>query len=141
MSIEFWKTVSHVGFIVFWVMLVVTAILVWKLKIPAVWEELTGRKQRKEIEKLNEKPAAYVKRFSFPMEEIEGNNSTELLGKTEKLVDAQIQDDTKLLEEFSYIPVKQAEVEFKLVKDEASISDLSDLSNHQEENVTALLKQ
>ncbi len=141
MSIGFWETVSHVGFTVFVVMLVVTAILVWKLQIPAVWEELTGRKQRKEIEKLNEKPAAYVKRFSFPMEETEGNKPTELLGKTEKLVDAQIQDDTKLLEEFSYIPVKQAEVEFKLVKDEASISELSNLSNHQEENVTALLKQ
>lgn len=138
MSIEFWKTVSHVGFTVFVVMMVVTAILVWKLQIPAVWEELTGRKQRKEIEKLNEKPATYVKRFSFPMEETEGNNPTELLGKTEKLVDAQIQDDTKLLEEFSYIPVKQAEVEFKLVKDEVSISNLS---IHQEENVTALLKQ
>lgn len=133
MSIGFWETVSRVGFSVFVIMLAVTTILVWKLQISAVWEELTGKKQRKEIKKINEKSAVYVKRFSFPMEEAEENNPTELLGRTEKLVDAQIQDDTKLLEEFSYIPVKQAEIEFKLVKDEASV--------HQEENVTVLLKQ
>lgn len=133
MSIGFWETVSRVGFIVFAVMLIITLILLWKLQIPAVWQELTGQRERKEVEKLNEKPAAYVKRFSFPMDEEPQKNTTELLAKTEKLVDAQIEDETKLLEEFSYIPVKQAEVEFKLVKDEISV--------YQEENVTALLKQ
>lgn len=133
MSIEFWETVSRIGFIVFVIMLIITLILLWKLQIPVVWQELTGQRERKEVQKLNEKPAAYVNRFSFPMDEEPAQNATELLAKTEKLVDAQIQDETKLLEEFSYIPVKQAEVEFKLVKDEISV--------YQEENVTALLKQ
>lgn len=133
MSIGFWETVSRIGFIVFVIMLIITLILLWKLQIPAVWQELTGQRERKEVQKLNEKPAAYVNHFPFPMDEETAQNTTELLAKTEKLVDAQIQDETKLLEEFSYIPVKQAEVEFKLVKDEISV--------YQEENVTALLKQ
>lgn len=133
MSIGFWETVSRIGFIVFVIMLIITLILLWKLQIPAVWQELTGQRERKEVQRLNEKPAAYVNRFSFPMDEDPGKNTTELLTKTEKLVDAQIQDETKLLEEFSYIPVKQAEVEFELVKDEVSV--------YQEENVTALLEQ
>lgn len=133
MSIGFWGTVSRIGFIVFVIMLIITLILLWKLQIPAVWQELTGQRERKEVQRLNEKPAAYVNRFSFPMDEDPEKNTTELLTKTEKLVDAQIQDETKLLEEFSYIPVKQAEVEFELVKDEVSV--------YQEENVTALLEQ
>lgn len=133
MSIGFWETVSRIGFIVFVIMLIITLILLWKLQIPKVWQELTGQRERKEVQRLNEKPAAYVNRFSFPMDEDPEKNTTELLTKTEKLVDAQIQDETKLLEEFSYIPVKQAEVEFELVKDEVSV--------YQEENVTALLEQ
>lgn len=133
MSIGFWETVSRIGFIAAVLLLIITVILLWKLQIPSVWQELTGQRERKEVQKLNEKPAAYVNRFSFPMDEEPSQNTTELLAKTEKLVDAQIQDETKLLEEFSYIPVKQAEVEFEMVKDEISV--------YQEENVTALLKQ
>lgn len=133
MSIGFWETVSRIGFIVFVVMLVITLILLWKLQIPTVWQELTGQRERNEVRKLNEKPPAYVNRFSFPMDDEPVQNTTKLLAKTEKLVDAQIEDETKLLEEFSFIPVKQTEVEFELVKDEISV--------YQEENVTALLKQ
>lgn len=131
MNIKVLQTISETGFVISGLMSVITLVLLWKLQIPAVWEELTGQRQRKEIQRLNEKPAVYGKKFTFPMEDMQAQNPTEQLDKTERLVDAQIQDETKLLEEFSYIPIKQEEIPFQLVKDEISV--------YEEENVTALL--
>lgn len=131
MDIRVLETISEIGFGVSGVMSAVTLALLWKLRIPAVWEELTGQRERREIQRLKEKPMAYGKKFTFPIEDMQAQNPTEQLDRTERLVDAQIQDETKLLEEFSYIPVKQRKVSFQLIKDEISV--------YEEENVTALL--
>lgn len=154
MSIESYQTISYVSFFVSGVMLVCTAILFWKLKIPKVIGELTGRTARKAIEELKSQENVYGKNSAMAGKGLHYNElaaslktgkitekifqttekmgSTEPLNPTEKLMDAEIEDETRLLEEFSFIPVKQENAGFEITKDEIYIH---------EEEATELLKE
>lgn len=125
------KTGEFVSTILFFVMMLVTVIMAWKMKIYGIWMEYTGRKEQTEIRKMKEEKQESVglaqlafssKVYSKPTKQEE----TTKLYVTEQLVDAQIQDETCLLEEMSYIPVKQENVAFQVTMERQQIQNKSE---------------
>lgn len=135
MSIEIYGAISLICFCVFGVLLLVSAILFWKLNIRKVYEELTGAAARKAIEELKGRENVYSK-TNLRLQKVRFYNKPENSVKnenvTEKLMDAEIEDETKLLEEFSYIPKKRENAVFEITKDEIYIH---------EEEATELLEE
>lgn len=154
MNTEIYETVSHVSFSIFVVMFLCSIILFWKLEIRKILGELTGMTAKKAIEELKGKENVYSKNTSGfrkglryselaaslktgkiterILQTTEKIQPTEPLNITEKLMDAEIEDDTKLLEEFSSIPIKKENVGFQITKDEIYVH---------EEEATELLKE
>lgn len=103
MNTGIYETVSYISFSIAAVMLACSIILFWKLDMRRIIGELTGKTAKKAIEELI--------------------GATEPLNRTEKLMDAEIEDETKLLEEFPSIPVKQEHVGFRITKDEIYVHE------------------
>lgn len=147
MNTGIYEMISYISFGLAAFMLICTIILFWKLDIPALIGELTGKTAKKAIEQLRNSESAHSRgiyggnRGLHYNELAAGAKSlrrtekiapvTEPLNATEKLWDAQIEDDTRLLEEFPSIPVKQQDAGFEITKDEIYVH----------ENKTELLKE
>lgn len=154
MGTKFYETSSYICLVISAMMFACSVILFLKLKIPEVIGELTGKTAKKAIEKLKEKENVYNKstspikmNFSYNemfsglkttkitekiVQKTEKMQHTQPLDETDKLMDAEIEDDTRLLEEYSIIPIKQINAEFQITKDEMYVHD---------ENATELLKE
>lgn len=154
MSTEIYETVSYICFGTSAVMFFCSIILFWKLDIRGTIGELTGSTAKKAIEELKRKENVYSKnnsglekvlRYNERSSDSKGGKITEKifqtaedmegttpLNITERLMDAEIEDETKLLEEFSSIPIKQVNAGFQITKDEIYVH---------KENATELLKE
>lgn len=147
MNTGIYEMISYISFGLSALMLLCTILLFWKLRIPSVIGELTGKTARKAIEELRNSESVYSRGIYGGKRGLHYNelaakaksqrhtekisSKTESLNQTEKLWDAQIEDDTRLLEEFPSIPVRQQDAGFEITKDEIYVH----------ENKTELLKE
>lgn len=133
MRIEVLRNISILGFGAAVLFLGITIYLGWKWNIRQILEELSGKVEKREIERLRQIPQSYGRKFDLPIKEVTSVRITEPLAATQKLSENEIEDETCLLEEFSYIPVQQEQVTFQVTKTESY--------SQQQENITTLLKE
>ena len=135
MNAEIYGIISLICFGLSIVMVLCSVILFWKLDIRRVFGELTGKTAQKAIEELKGTENVYSKGTSSLRKKLrysELANSIKNENVTEKLMDAEIEDETRLLEEFSFIPKKRENAVFQITKNEIYIH---------EEEATELLEE
>ncbi|MDE6312598.1 MAG: hypothetical protein K2M46_03100 [Lachnospiraceae bacterium] len=98
----------------------ITFFLGWKWNILQVLAKISRKVEQREMERLSQMRQFYGQKFDYPIKEAVSLQTTESLANTQKLSEDVIEDETCLLEKFSYIPIQQEHVDFQVTKTEIS---------------------
>jgi hypothetical protein len=134
MNSTIYRMISIIGFTMSGIMLLVTVILFVRFKIRKLIGKLSGRTARKEIQEISKQAAlyksgplktrnmteAYIAKGIFqskPVPKQSGENGNECQAGEE---DEEIQAlaNTERLDDWKTVPIKNADAEFEIVKDE-----------------------